>query len=104
MKKNLWTGLTAVFVFLLCFAIIGNSTALYYSGTINGILGISTTEVVEIEGDTQGSTVSYESAYGELTRENLDRLIADTYQQCIDEGNEGMVLLKNQSSALPLSL
>ncbi|HHV09358.1 MAG TPA: beta-glucosidase [Clostridiales bacterium] len=104
MKKNkLWTGLSSVFSFLLCFAIIGTNCALGYASTINGALGITTSKLVSTgDGDTE-DTEYYKSGYGELNGDNLKKLIADTHAQTVTEEEEGAVLLKNDNNALPLS-
>ncbi len=102
MKKNrIWTGLTSLFVFLLIISIIGTTTALNYEGTINSILGISTSKLIS-EG-TEEEIIAYESSYGELNGDNLKKLLEDAYEQSISEAEEGNVLLKNDNEALPLA-
>ena len=104
MKKNkLWTGLASIFIFLLCFAVIGTNVALEYSSTINGALDISTSKVVNREEGEVTDTEYYKSDYGELNGENLKKLMADTYEQAVKEAEEGSVLLKNEGNALPLA-
>lgn len=104
MKKNkLWTGLASIFVFLLCFAIIGTNVAMEYASTVNSVLGTSTSKIVTLDADEDIDTIYYKSAYGDFTGENLKKLIADTYEQAIREAEEGVVLLKNDNKALPLA-
>ncbi|MFV0520112.1 MAG: glycoside hydrolase family 3 C-terminal domain-containing protein [Lachnospirales bacterium] len=100
-KGNIWVGLSSLFTFLLVFSIIGTNTAMYYAGTINGALGISTSKVIESE-DTKNDVQYYKSSYGDLNSENLLKLIDDTHSQTIQEMIEGAVLLKNDNDTLPL--
>lgn len=73
-----------------------------YSGTVNSLLGITTSRVVNEEGSDEDTTY-FESEYGDLNAENLQKLIADTYGQSVAEEEEGAVLLKNDNNALPLT-
>ena len=73
-----------------------------YASTINGFLGISTTRLVESE-EGDGAVINFASALGELNADNLKTLMEATYAQSVAEGNEGMVLLRNENRALPLS-
>lgn len=100
--SRLWTGLSSVFSCLMVLAIVGMNCMNGYSGTINQALGIQTSKVVN-EGGSAEDTTYYESSYGELNSENLQKLIEDTYAQAVQEEEEGAVLLKNEGKALPLS-
>lgn len=100
--KRLWSGLASVSSFFLVGSILGTSCMMEYEGTINGALGISTSKVVNEDG-ADADTTYFESEYGELNAENLQKLIADTYEQSVTEEIEGAVLLKNENDALPLS-
>jgi beta-glucosidase len=102
-NKKLWTGLSSVFSFLLCFAIIGTNCALGYASTINGALGITTSKLVSTDDGDTTDTQYYKSEYGELNGDNLKKLIEDTHEQTITEEEEGAVLLKNDNNALPLA-
>lgn len=102
-RSRLWTGLASVSSFFLVASTLGMNCMMSYQGTINQALGISTSKVVN-EGDTNSEdTTYYESEYGELNAENLQKLIADTYEESVTEQEEGSVLLKNENNALPLS-
>lgn len=103
MRRRIWSGLTSVFIFFLCLAVIGSSTAMSYASTINGFLGLSTSRLVEAEDGEGGNTIQFPSAFGELSAEHLKELMEATYAQSIAEGNEGMVLLRNENRALPLT-
>ncbi|HJA65737.1 MAG TPA: glycoside hydrolase family 3 C-terminal domain-containing protein [Candidatus Mediterraneibacter cottocaccae] len=101
-RKNLWTGLASVTAFLLSFSILGLDCLSLYSGTVNDLLGIQTSRVVN-EGNSTDDNIYFESEYGELNSENLQKLIADTYEQAVTEEEEGAVLLKNENNALPFA-
>ena len=74
-----------------------------YEGTVNGALGITTSKVVNEDGADLSSTTYFASEYGDLNTENLQKLIADTYEESVLEQEEGSVLLKNENNALPLA-
>ncbi|XME01391.1 glycoside hydrolase family 3 C-terminal domain-containing protein [Lachnospiraceae bacterium C1.1] len=96
----LWTGLASTTAFLLVTTTVGLSCMKGYEGTINQALGIQTSKVVN---ENAGEDTSYyESEYGELNAENLQKLITDTYDEAVQEEVEGAVLLKNDNNALPL--
>ncbi|WP_236029149.1 beta-glucosidase [Bifidobacterium miconisargentati] len=99
-SRLLWRGLTSVAATLLVFGVCGTQTALTYTGTINSALGTSTTKIVN-NGDA-GDTDYYKSSYGDLNAENLQKLIADTYDEAVQEQEEGSVLLRNENNALPM--
>lgn len=101
-NTRLWTGLASVFSFLLVFTVIGMDCLMYYQGTVNDVLGIQTSKVITEEGANEDA-IYYESEYGELNAENLQKLIADTYEHSVTEQEEGSVLLRNEEHALPLS-
>lgn len=100
---RLWTGLASATSFFLVASILGMNCMMGYQGTINQALGISTSKV-ENDGDVSAEDTTYfESEYGELNAENLQKLIADTYEESVTEQEEGSVLLKNENHALPLT-
>ena len=102
-RSRLWTGLASACSFLLTASILGMNCMMSYAGTVNSALGISTSRVVNEDGEEAEDTTYFESEYGELNAENLQTLIADTYEQSVTEQEEGSVLLKNADNALPLS-
>ena len=101
-RTRLWTGLASVCSFLLAGSILGTDCMMSYEGTVNDLLGIQTSRVVNEE-DSTADNVYFKSEYGELNKENLEKLIADTYEQSVTEEEEGAVLLQNENNALPLS-
>ena len=103
MRRNrLWTGLASIFSFLLVLCILGCQAMFHYSSTVNQILGISTSIVQNPEGTDQSNLTYYESDFGELNEENLQKVIKATYDESVQEEAEGAVLLKNDDNALPL--
>lgn len=94
MKTSLWRGLSAVMAFLLLLSIFGGQIANNNAGGINNFLGISASQVSSSGG-------RFASSYGELSDESLARLIADEDAFCIEQLEEGAVLLKN-NGVLPL--
>lgn len=100
--SRLWTGLSSLFTFLLVLALVGMDCMMGYAGTVNQALGIQTSKIVN-EGGADEDTTYYESSYGELNSDNLQKLIEDTYAQAVQEEAEGAVLLKNEGKALPLT-
>ncbi|MDO5540729.1 MAG: glycoside hydrolase family 3 protein [Eubacteriales bacterium] len=100
--SRVWTGLSSLFTFLLVLALVGMDCMMGYAGTVNQALGIQTSKIVN-EGSAGEDTTYYESGYGELNADNLQKLIEDTYAEAVQEEAEGAVLLKNENQALPLS-
>lgn len=101
--SRLWTGLSAVGSFLLVFSVLGYQSMTHYSSTVNQLLGISTSIVENPENTDQESLIYYESEFGELNAENLQKVIEETYEESVQEEAEGAVLLKNDNNTLPLS-
>lgn len=102
-NTRLWSGLSSLFSFLLVTAVLGTSCMMQYEGTVNNALGIRTSKIVNEEGVDAADTVYFESEYGEMNAENLQKLIADTYAESVLEEEEGAVLLKNENDALPIT-
>lgn len=98
---KLWRGLVSVLTTLvLAFTLLGDY-ALNNASYVNNYLGITTNRIIQEDGgDTD--TSYYKSDYGELNDENLEKLIADEYAFCVEEMEEGAVLLKNEDVSLPL--
>jgi beta-glucosidase len=92
---SLWRGLSAVTAFLLVLSIFGGKVANANAGGINNFLGISANVVAE------AGEVGFKSDYGELSNENLSKLISDEMDHCIAQLEEGAVLLMN-NGVLPL--
>ncbi len=93
-KSRLWLGLSGVAVFLFTLFLSLTILANTYAGYINDFFGITSSGLT-----LQGS--AYGNENGELTDEGYEKLIVDSYDFCIQETEEGSVLLKNDG-ALPL--
>ncbi|MBO4989986.1 MAG: glycoside hydrolase family 3 protein [Clostridia bacterium] len=96
-KKNVWRGVAATMGLLTTIAFCGASVANANAGGINNFLGISGATTPSGDGETR-----FASSYGELSDENLKKLIADEMDYCAKQLEEGSVLLMN-NGALPLS-
>ena len=101
MRKEFLRGLTSVSAFGLVLAVFGTNIAMANAGTINSYLGVAVSKIETP--DTGEDTEYYKSDYGELSDENLEKLLLDSYEQCVNEQAEGSVLLRNENNALPLS-
>ena len=97
LKSNIWRGIAALLMFLFVVSIFGGIVANANAGGINNFLGISSATTPSGEGETR-----FESSYGELSDENLAKLIADEMEYATQQLEEGSVLLMN-NGALPLA-
>lgn len=93
--SKLWLGLSGVMTFLFTLLLSATILANTYAGYINSVLGITTGGLT-----LQGS--AYGDEQGKLSEEGYQRLVEDSYAYCIQEEEEGAVLLKN-NGALPLA-
>lgn len=94
-KSKLWLGLTGVTVFLLTVLLALTVMAGRFEQLINDFLGL-TTSGLQLKGS------AYADENGNLTDTGYERLIEDSMQFCIDEEEQGSVLLTNKNNALPL--
>ena len=94
-------GCTALMASLLTLSSLGTGLAMENAGTINNYFNLSTTKLETPDNGTD--TEYFKSAYGELSDENLEKVLVDSYAQCVNEQEEGSVLLKNDDHALPLA-
>lgn len=93
-KSKLWHGLSGVMTFVFTLFIAVTLLANNFAGYINDFFGL-----------TSGGLALKGSAYadkdGNLTDEGYWKLIKDSYDFCVQQVEEGSVLLKNDG-ALPL--
>lgn len=94
--SRLWLGLSGVMTFLLALLISCTVLANTYAGLINSVLGLTSSGLA-----LKGS--AYADEDGNLTDEGCAELIKDSYDLCVQELEEGAVLLKNDNNALPLN-
>ena len=94
-SKKLWERIFGVFMSLMVLVYVGYGTAMAYAPQINYTLGISQGTIVSpSEGDYEYFSRDYKDA---------DSLTAYLNSVGIEAENEGLVLLKNDNNALPLS-
>ena len=91
--SRLWLGLSGVMTFLLALLISCTVLANTYAGLINSVLGLTSSGLA-----LKGS--AYADEDGNLTDEGCAELIKDSYDLCVQELEEGAVLLKNDNNAL----
>lgn len=96
-KRRLWECLTLVFTSLFVVFLGGYSIAMSQSAAINNALNISSSE---IERSDEEQYQYFKSGYG---ANEYDKLQADYLAVCEQIEGEGIVLLKNENGALPLS-
>ena len=89
-KGKLWFGLSGVMSFLLIVMVSATMLANNYAMLVNDFLGL-----------TAGSVDLKGSAY-EMSDDGYWELIEDSYEYCVDQIEQGSVLLKNDG-ALPLT-
>lgn len=92
--SKLWLGLSGVMTFVFTLFIAVTLLANTFAGYINDFFGL-TSGGLTLKGSAYGD------ADGKLTEEGYNRLIKDSYDFCVQEVEEGSVLLKNDG-ALPL--
>lgn len=97
-KTKLFRGIVATLAFVLVVLIVATSMTITYKTTIDDYLSTGTTTSTSTDEDL----VYYESEFGEFNDVNIEKLYEATYNQTVQEMEEGAVLLKNEDSALPL--
>lgn len=102
-RSRLWTGLASVCSCLLVFCVLACQAMLHYSSTVNQILRISTSVVENPEGSNQSDLTYFESEFGNMNSDNLQKVIEATYEESAQEEAEGAVLLKNVDDTLPIN-
>ncbi len=101
-KHRWWRGWTALISSITVMALVAGNVALQNQALINLYLGTPAYKIVEGKGNEDTEYVK--SSYGEKSETTMNELIADTYEQVINEEEEGAVLLKNENNALPLNV
>ena len=95
-KGKMWLGLLATGILLSSALISVTNVAMDNEMLINDVLGLSGTKI------ESSKRSDYADENGNLTDEGWKRMIKDSYDFCIQEEEEGAVLLKNENNALPL--
>ena len=96
-KKTLFIGLASLLGLLTATSAASASSMFYYSGYVNSALGLTGGQQT-----TSGDSMRYKSKYGDLNKENCEKLINDEIAHGIKTMEEGAVLLKNDNDCLPL--
>lgn len=94
-KGKLCLGLFSTGIVLTCTLLSLTNVAIDNEMLINDVLGLTGTKI------NKSARSSYADEDGNLTDEGYSRMIKDSYDFCIQEEEEGAVLLKN-NGALPL--
>ncbi len=94
-SSKLWLGLSGVATFLFTLLIVVTILANNFAGYINGFFGL-TGGGLTLKGSDYGDE------NGNLTEDGLSKLIKDSYDFCVQEVEEGSVMLKNDGT-LPLA-
>ncbi len=109
-KTQLWRGVTAVGVFILCLLLCLTQAMFVNAGHINAFLDAETCKLVLKdlpEGEELELPVYFKSDYAKdsnnVTEEEKQRQKDDVAAFVEKEEEEGAVLLKNDNNALPLS-
>lgn len=96
-KGKLCLGLFATGLVLSCTLLSLTNVALDNEMLINDVLGLNGTLI------SNSARSDYADENGNLTDEGYERLIKDSYAFCVQEMEEGAVMLKNDNNALPLA-
>lgn len=95
-KGKLCLGLLSTGIVLTCTLLSLTNVAMDNEMLINDALHLTGTKI------NQSERSAYADENGNLTDEGYYRMIQDSYNFCIQEEEEGAVLLKNDNNALPL--
>lgn len=96
-KRRLWEGFSLAFTGLFVIAMGGYSIAMSQSAAINHALNISGSEIERSDDD------QYQYFKSDYSDNEYSQLAADYMALAEEVESEGIVLLKNDNSALPLS-
>ena len=97
-SHKLWRRCAVTAASFLVFFTAGNQLALSQATVINNALGIVPYDVVKDESAESGDTEYFKSKFS--SKDELQKFIDDT-EKLVEA--EGLVLLKNENNALPLS-
>ncbi len=95
-KGKTWLGIFATGVLLSTALMSATSVAMDNEMLINDVLGLTGQKISE------SKRSAYADENGQLSDEGWRRMIKDSYDFCVQEEEEGAVLLKNENGALPL--
>ncbi len=101
-REVLWRIISAVMCPVFILSVFGQLITNDWAATINSVLGISTSKVVETADDA-GDTIYYKSEYGDYDSDTYELYKKASIEMCDTIMEEGSTLLKNEGSALPLT-
>lgn len=103
-KKTLTKGMAAVMAFAMFTTISGSNLMFTFSNVVNSALNISTSKTIQID-EGEGITVMYDNPYGTDTgsKQATLQMEMDVAAENIRQVEEGVVLIRNENKALPLS-
>lgn len=95
-KTKLWLGLSSVGILFTTSLISLTNVALDNEGLINDVLKLNVRKISSKRSD-------YAEEDGSLSDAGWKRMIQDSYKYCVEQEEQGAVLLKNENNCLPLS-
>ena len=95
-KTNLWLGLSSVGILLTTMLISLTNVAMDNEGLINDVLGLNVRKI-------NSKRSAYAEEDGSLSDNGWKKMIQDSYKFCVEQEEQGAVLLKNENGCLPLS-
>ena len=95
-KTKLWLGLSSVGILFTTSFISLTNVALDNEGLINDVLKLNVRKISSKRSD-------YAEEDGSLSDAGWKRMIQDSYKYCVEQEEQGAVLLKNENNCLPLS-
>ena len=94
-KTKLWLGLSSVGILFTTSLISLTNVALDNEGLINDVLKLNVRKISSKRSD-------YAEEDGSLSDAGWKRMIQDSYKYCVEQEEQGAVLLKNENNCLPL--
>ena len=102
-KKSVWVMLSVFFAILLAVAVVGASILNENQAAINGLLGITPYEKVDVDDGTDTDTEYYKSDFYQPDGSYDDRAMREYSEKiALQTAVEGSVLLWNDNNVLPL--
>lgn len=95
-NSKFWLGLSSIGLLLTTSLISATNVAMDNEGLINDVLKLNVRQISSKRSD-------YAEADGSLSDAGWKRMIKDSYNYCVEQEEQGAVLLKNDNNALPLA-
>lgn len=95
-NSKFWLGLSSIGLLLTTSLASATQVAMDNEGLINDVLGLNVRQISSKRSD-------YAEADGSLSDTSWKRMIQDSYNYCVEQEEQGAVLLKNENNALPLA-